>query len=137
MKVKSDTQAVWLDTDARTAFRFIADPNSLPMWAVGFCRAIRQDKTGWIVQTATGECPLQVEADEVRGTIDFHMDPAPSVKVSAYSRVIPCAEGCVYVFTQFSSPTAPEGMFEANVEALREELVVLRSVLRARQLCPA
>jgi hypothetical protein len=137
MTVKSDTQTIRLETDARTAFDFLADPGNLPMWAVGFCRGIRRDGNGWIVQTRTGECPLEIEADARRGTIDFHMQPAPHIKASAYSRVLGCDAGSEYVFTQFSLPAAPDELFQASVESLKEELVVLRSVLRARHGCPA
>lgn len=84
-----------------------------------------------------GECPLDIAADSGRGTVDFHLYPAPGIQATAYSRVLDCAGGCEYVFTQFSMPSAPDEVFQANVEALKEELVVLRSVLRARQVCPA
>jgi hypothetical protein len=137
MSVKSDTQTVRLQTDAKTAYDFIADPTNLPIWAVGFCRSIRPNGSKWIVETGAGECPLEIDADPVHGTIDFHMEPVPNVKASAYSRIIECGAGSEYIFTQFSVPSAPEEMFAANVESLKEELVVLRSVLRSRQVCPA
>jgi hypothetical protein len=137
VRIKSDTQSVRLETDGKTALEFIADPRNLPRWAVGFCRGIRHDGNGWVVETRGGECPLVIEADRNRGTIDFHLRPAPGVEASAYSRVIDCGDGTEYVFTQFSDPAAPDGAFEANVAALKEELVVLRSVLKARDVCPA
>lgn len=137
MTVKSDTQTVRLQTDAAAAFNFLADPKNLPLWAVGFCRGIREEDDHWIVDTASGECPLDIAADSARGTVDFHIYPAPGIRATAYSRVLDCEGGCEYVFTQFSIPSAPDEVFQANVEALKEELVVLRSVLRARSVCPA
>ena len=135
--MRSDTRAVRLNTDRATAFDFIANPQNLPTWAVGFCRGIRRDGASWIVTTASGEFPIEIDGDPQRGTIDFHMRPAPDVKASAYSRLIECADGCDYVFTQFCAPGTPDAVFEANVESLKEELIVLRSVLRARHVCPA
>jgi hypothetical protein len=137
VSMKSDTQTARLDTDVETAFAFISDPRMLPLWAVGFCRGIRQDGPGWIVETAAGECRLDLDADPRRRTIDFHLRQTPGTQASAYSRLLECDGGCEYVFTQFGPPLIPDDVFRANVEALREELVVLRSVLRARHACRA
>ena len=137
MQPQSDTQTIRLETDATRAFAFLADPANLPVWAVGFCRRIRRDGGQWVVETVSGECALDIDADPGRGTIDFHLRPAPGVTASAYSRLVPCTGGCEYVFTQFAPPGASDQAFRANVEALKEELVVLRSVLRARDVCPA
>ena len=137
MTVKSDTQTIRLEVEPSTAFAFLADPNNLPLWAIGFCRGIRQEGPTWIVETAGGECRLDIDADSRRGTIDFQMRPAPDVEASAFSRLVPCAGGCEYVFTQLAPAGASDEMFRANVEALKEELFVLRSILRARRACPA
>jgi hypothetical protein len=137
MTVRSDTQTIRLTADADAAFEFVADPANLPKWAVGFCRSIRREDQHWVVETGAGECPMIVEVDPRRRTIDFHMSPAPQVTASAYSRVIDCGQGCEYVFTQFSVPGMPDAAFEANIEALKEELTVLRAVLNARHACPA
>lgn len=137
MTVRSDTQSVRLDVAADAAFEFIANPANLPTWAVGFCRSIRPDGAQWIVETAAGPCPLAVTADAAQRTVDFHMTPAPGITASAYSRVVSCGNESEYVFTQFSVAGMPDAAFDANVEALRDELVVLRSVLRARHACPA
>jgi hypothetical protein len=137
VSLKSDTQTVRLDVNAEVAFAFISNPQTLPQWAVGFCRGIRPDGRGWIVRTASGECGLEVDADPRRRTVDFHMRPAPGIEARAYSRLIECDGGCEYVFTQFGPASVPEDAFQANVESLREELAVLRSVLRARHACRA
>lgn len=134
---RSDTQAVRLETPIEAAFAFISDAEMLPRWAVGFCRGISRGGENWIVHTATGECPLRIDADAGRGTIDFHMTPAPAVTSSAYSRLLPCDEGCEFIFTQLSMPGMPDAVFDASVAALKDELQVLRAVLRARAGCPA
>lgn len=137
MTVRSDTQTIRLGATARAAFDFIADPANLPAWAVGFCRSIRKDGDRWIVDTGASRVPLAVDADARHGTIDFRMTPAPGVEAVAYSRVVACDDGCEYVFTQFSAPGMPDAAFDANVEALKEELIVLRSIVKARHVCPA
>lgn len=135
--MRSDTQSVTLDAPAPTVFALLAEPANLPLWAVGFCRAIRPGAEGWIVTTSTGEVGLRYEVNRAAGTIDFRMTPAPGVELTAYSRVISNAEGADYVFTQQQAPGMTDDAFAHQVEALREELAVLRSLVRARAVCAA
>ncbi len=134
---KTHTQSVGIPASPAYVFDFIADPETLPLWAVGFCRRIRRDGAAWIVTTAQGEVPMRYETDRARGTIDFYFSPAPGVDVAAFSRVVPNGHGAEYVFTQFQAPGMPDAVFEAQVSALAEELRVLTSVIRARAVCPA
>jgi hypothetical protein len=135
--MRADTQAVTLDAPATTVFDFLADPENLPRWAVGFAHAVRRDGDAWQVRTAQGEVGLRLAADAARGTIDFHMAAGPGAEAVAYSRVIPAPEGAVYVFTQLQETGMSDAAFDGQVRALREELVVLQAIMRARHACPA
>jgi hypothetical protein len=134
---KTNTQTVSIPASPAHVFDFIADPETLPLWAVGFCRRIRRDGAGWIVTTAQGEVPIRYETDRARGTIDFYFSPAPGVEIAAFSRMVPNGDGTEYVFTQLQAPGMPDAAFGAQVSALAEELRVLTSVIRARAVCPA
>ena len=48
---KSNTQAVSIPASPSQVFDFIANPETLPLWAVGFCRGIRREGADWIVTT--------------------------------------------------------------------------------------
>jgi hypothetical protein len=135
--MRADTQAVTLDAPPTTVFEFLADPENLPRWAVGFAHAVRRDGDMWRVRTAQGEVGLRLAADSAGGTIDFHIVAGPGVEVVAYSRVIPAPEGAVYVFTQLQEAGMPDAVFDGQVRALRDELVVLQAIMRARHACPA
>jgi hypothetical protein len=134
---QTNTQSVSLAASSAQVFDFIADPESLPLWAVGFCRRIRRESATWIVTTAQGDVPIRFATNRAAGTIDFYFSPAPAVEVAAFSRVVPNGEGSEYVFTQFQSPGMPDAAFAAQVSALAEELRVLSSVIRAQAVCPA
>jgi hypothetical protein len=137
---RSDTQTARFAAPPDQAFDFIADPENLPRWAVGFCQSIRRDTASddrWVVTTAHGEVALRYVVDRARGIIDFHLSPAPGVETVAYSRVVPNGGGTEYIFTQVQTPGMPDEQFDAQVEALREELVVLQALLRARAACQA
>jgi hypothetical protein len=136
---RADTRAVTITAAATTVFEFVADPENLPRWAVGFCRAIRRDEGApdrWIVTTAQGDLPIRYVTDAALGVIDFYLSPAPGVEAAAFSRVVPNGEGAEYIFTQFQAPGMPDEVFEAQVRALVAELQVLRSLIEARAACP-
>jgi hypothetical protein len=79
----ADPQTITLPVSAEEAFGFLAEPENLPRWAVGFARGIRREGDAWIVQTAQGEMPVRVVAEATHGTIDFHMRVAPRLRVLA------------------------------------------------------
>lgn len=135
--MRSDTQQVAISVDHRQLFAFLADPGNLPKWAVGFCRAIRQDGDRWMVQTPQGEVAVRYVTHPSLGIIDFLLSPGPGIEMTAYSRVLPNGDGSEYIFTQFQAPGMPDDVYEAQVRALKEELVVLRALMHAQAACPA
>ena len=136
MPMLADTQTVTLPVSFEEAFAFLAEPENLPRWAVGFARGIRRECDDWIVQTAQGEMPIRVVADALRGTIDFQMLVAPELEAVAYSRVVPNGSGAEYAFTQFQLPGMTDDVFAAQRAALAEELAILPILFRAQVACP-
>jgi hypothetical protein len=134
---RADTRGVTIEAAPRSVFEFIANPQNLPAWAVGFCRSIRHEAgERWVVTTATGEVPIRYEINDVAGTVDFRFSPVSGIEATAYSRVIPNGAGAEYTFTQFQFDGMPNEAFDAQVRALANELQVLRGLLNARTACP-
>jgi hypothetical protein len=136
MTMRTDTQTITLPVSADEAFAFLARPENLPRWAVGFARGFRREGDGWIVETAQGEMPIRVAADAAQGTIDFHMRLAQGLEAVAYSRVVPNDSDAEYVFTQFQLPGMADEVFAAQRAALAEELGILPILFRAQVACP-
>lgn len=134
--MRSDTQSVTLLVDHVEVFDFIANPENLPQWAVGFCRGIRRDMDRWLVDTGHGEVPMRYHTDAALGVIDFYFSPVPEVEVVTRSRVIPNGDGSEYHFTQFQAPGMPDEAFEAQRTTLADELEVLYRIFKARATCP-
>src|SRR5690349_16794336 len=87
---RSDTRTIRIEAHPAHVFDFVADPENLPRWAVGFCRAIRPNPDsagGWLVTTAQGDVPIRFVVDRTLRVIDFVFVPAPGVEVVAFSRV--------------------------------------------------
>jgi hypothetical protein len=60
----------------------------------------------------------------------------PGGAITAYSRDLAAGETSEYVFTQFQTAEMTDAVFEAQVNALCEELKVLQSIVKARAFCP-
>jgi uncharacterized protein YndB with AHSA1/START domain len=133
--MRSDTQTTTIPASYERVFAFLAKPENLPRWAVGFAREIRRDGERWLVTTGHGEVRVRYETDARLGVIDFRMEPAPGLEVVAHSRLVPNGEGVEYVFTQFQAPGQPDEVFEGQRAALADELEVLRALFRAQAAC--
>src|SRR5262245_55791215 len=102
--MRADTQAISIRANPLKITRFLADPENLPRWAVGFAKAVKKEGPKWVVTTGSGEVAIRIVSDETTGVVDFFMSPAPGLEGLAGSRVLPNDEGAEYVFTQFQVP---------------------------------
>jgi hypothetical protein len=132
--VKADTKTIAIHAKPSKVVDFLADPQNLPRWAVGFAKAVRREAERWIVTTGGGEMGIRIETDRKLGVVDFFMSPTPGVEGLAASRVVPAPDGVEYVFTQFQPPDMPDDIFAKNVQALAHELTVLKALLEIE--CP-
>ncbi len=132
--MRSDTQTVTIEAPPEAVLRFVADARNLPRWAIGFAKDVRPDEHRWMVRTGQGEMPFAIDAHEATGTVDFHMEPAPGARATAYARVVPNGEGAEFVFTQLQQPGTPDDVFEQLVAAVGHELVALKALLEVA--CP-
>lgn len=132
--MRADTQTISIDTTPQQLLTYVANPENLPKWAVGFAKTVRREGGGWVVETGSGEMALRIEADATRGTVDYWLTPAPGVSTLAASRVIPRGARSEYVFTQFQASGMPDEVFAKSIQALRHELTVLRALLEVE--CP-
>ena len=117
------------------AFAFVADAERLPVWAIGFAKAIAPDGGAWVVTLASGErLPLRVDANPATGVVDFVSLPAPGVEAPAHSRVIAHGDGSLYTFCMHQGPDMPDALFDAQAAELERELTVLKAHLETS--CP-
>ena len=132
VQMRSDTKTMSIEAGAEKVRAFLANPENLPRWAVGFAKAVRREGDRWIVTTGGGELPLRVESDPRWGTVDFHMTLGDDREALAASRVLPRGAGAEVVFTQFQAPGMPDEVFAQNVSTIAHELEVLKSVCEVR-----
>jgi hypothetical protein len=94
--MRAHTTSIEIESRPATAFAFVADGGRLPVWAIGFAKAVEPDGDLWLVTLASGErVPLRIDSDVRTGVVDFVMFPAPDVEVPAHTRVVPHAGGAL------------------------------------------
>ena len=128
------TKSIDIASPPNRVLEFVADPEQLPLWAIGFCREIRRDGEGWIVTTPAGdEIPMRSQANPELGVVDTSWELG-LVNGRAFSRVVPNGAGADYVFTMVRPDGMPDEMFEAQGEELAREFTVLKA--RLESACP-
>lgn len=133
--MRADTKTVAIHASQQKVVAFLANPENLPRWAIGFARSVRRDGERWLVTTQSGgDVGVRIAADARSGVVDFYMSPAPGVEGLAASRVVPSGDGVEYVFTQFQAPGMTDDMFARSVDAVAHELTVLKALLEVE--CP-
>jgi hypothetical protein len=132
--MRADTRTISIQAAPERVVEFLANPENLPRWAVGFAKSVRNHEGRWFVQTGAGELGIRIEADSRSGVVDFHIAVGEGAESLAGSRVLPNALGSEYVFTQFQAPGMPDDVFAKNVQAVGHELSVLKALLEVE--CP-
>jgi len=132
--MRADTKTISIEAVPNEVVQFLADPQNLPRWAVGFAKSVRQEADRWYVKTAAGEMGVRISADAKNGIVDFWISPAPGAETLAASRAIPRGQKTEYTFTQFQSPGTTDEAFRQSVKALEHELTVLKAILEVE--CP-
>ena len=133
--MRTHTTSIEIQSPPSDTFAFVADGEKLPLWAIGFAKAIEPDGDHWIVTLASGErLPLRIDSDPATGVVDYVMLPASDVAAPAHSRVMPHAAGTLYAFSMHQTPDIPDEVFDAQVAELERELTVLKAHLETA--CP-
>jgi hypothetical protein len=134
--MRTHTTSITIDATPHDAFAFLSDAERLPIWAIGFAKAIeRAGDDRWLVTLASGETmPLRVDADVTTGVVDYVSLPAHGPEIPAHTRVVPHGAGTLYIFSMHQTPDLPDEVFDAQAAELARELTVLKAHLESA--CP-
>jgi hypothetical protein len=62
--MRTHTTSIEIQAPPSDAFAFVADGEKLPLWAIGFAKAIEPDGVQWNVTLASGQrLPLRIDSD--------------------------------------------------------------------------
>jgi hypothetical protein len=129
-----DVQSIELNVPLANAFRYLANPATLPEWTHAFKAADARQAT-MSTPEGTIKVGLRVDASEAHGTIDWTMTFPNGVVGTAHSRVTPHRGHCIYTFV-LEAPSAPleklEGAPAEQRRILADELATLAKRLATR-----
>ena len=129
-----DVQSIQLDVPFADAFRYLANPTTLPEWTHAF-RAADDRKATMVTPHGVVQVGLLVDASEAQGTIDWTMTFPDGVIAKASSRLIPHGGKSIYTFV-LEAPPLPleelEGALAEQSRILASELATLAQRLTSR-----
>lgn len=133
--MRTHTTTIHIQSSPAKAFEFLADGARLPLWAIGFAKAIEPNGDDWVVTLASGDrMPMRIDADTETGVVDYVSLPAEGVEVPAHTRVLPSGDATLYTFSMHQTPDLPDEVFDAQAAELERELTVLKAHLETA--CP-
>ena len=135
------TKTIQIGRSAGERFDFIADPETMPQWAVHNVKAIRRlDGGRWEMDTPRGKAILVPRYERSGGRLDHEfIDTNEGVwRVSA--RIVPAGPSeSVYMITLPKPDLMPAEAFEAGMRLMDDELAALKCCIEslpARSVTP-
>jgi hypothetical protein len=126
-----DVQTVELAAPFDAAFRYIADPRTLPEWAHAF-RSVSDGRATLVTPKGAVDVELAVKASRATGTVDWIMTFPDGSIGRAFSRLVDRGDRSLYSFILLAPPVPleqVEGALDEQSRALREELRTLQGKL--------
>ncbi len=124
-----DVQTVELAAPFHAAFRYLADPQTLPEWTHAF-RSVSDGRAMLATSNGSVEVRLEVIASREAGTVDWVMTFPDGSVGRAFSRLVDRGDrSSLYSFVLLAPPLPleqVEGALAEQSRILREELATLR-----------
>ncbi|MDQ8200340.1 VOC family protein [Pelagicoccus enzymogenes] len=124
--MKNRTVTITVSASLDEVFSFLADPKTLPLWAVSFCQSVRKEDERWVVTTPLGGAlAFAIDADRASGCIEMLAGPTLELMETFPIRVFKADNGqTVASFTMFKSqrPGMTDALFEMHYRGLVREV---------------
>src|SRR5260370_39603524 len=133
MKMRAfDVQAIELSGSLERAFRYVADPRTLPEWTHAF-RSVDNGRATLATPKGAVVVGLEVRASLESGTVDWFMTFPDGSVGRALSRLVPLDDARVLYSFVLLAPPVPleqvEGALAEQAKVLRQELTALQKRL--------
>jgi uncharacterized protein YndB with AHSA1/START domain len=126
-----DVQTVEIEAPFEEAFRYIADPGTLPEWTHAF-RSVTAGRAQLVTPQGSVDIGLEVTARREAGTVDWTMTFPDGSVARAFSRLVDHGGRTLYSFVLLAPPVPLEqleGALAQQSQTLREELKTLQRKL--------
>jgi hypothetical protein len=129
----SVTKSVQIERPVADAYTFLADPATMPKWAIHNVRSIKPVGNGrWEMDTPRGKGFLIPHYQKPNGILDHDFIDAGEGFWSVTARAVPIADSTsVYMITLTKPDAMPMEAFEGGMKLMDEELTALKACVEA------
>ena len=129
----SVTKYVQVERPVTEAYAFLADPATMPKWAIHNVKSIKPVGNGrWEMDTPRGRGYLVPHYQKPNGILDHDFIDAGEGFWSVTARAVPIgASSSVYMITLTKPETMPLEAFEGGMKLMDEELTALKACIEA------
>ena len=122
------TKTIQIGRSVGECFDFIADPETMPRWAVHNVKAIRRLDAGrWEMDTPRGKAILVPHYDRADGILDHEFVDASEGVWRVSARIVPAGPSeSVYMITLPKPDPMPAQAFQAGMRLMDDELAALK-----------
>lgn len=125
----SMTISVPIAREPAAVYAYVANLNNFPCWATTFCRSIRQERDGWLMETSLGTLAIRLAPENSLGVLDHYLTPAGGETLYVPVRVVANGAGSEVLFTLFRLPGVSDEEYAADADLVRQDLSTLRKLL--------
>lgn len=127
--VESRTVSVRISRPLQVVYDFLAVPENWNSWAAGLGKSIRRASDGWVADSSKGTLQVRFTPKNAFGVVDHYVKRSSGAEIYVPMRVIPNDTGSEVLFTLFREPDMSDKRFNADLEFVKKDLNVLKSVL--------
>jgi hypothetical protein len=129
----SVTKYVQIERPVDDAYTFLADPTTMPKWAIHNVKSIKPVGNGrWEMDTPRGRGYLIPHYQKPNGILDHDFIDAGEGFWSVTARAVPVgSSGSVYMITLTKPDAMPMEAFEGGMKLMDDELTALKACIEA------
>ena len=129
----SVTKYVQIERPVADAYTFLADPATMPKWAIHNVKSIKPVGNGrWEMDTPRGRGYLIPHYQNLNGILDHDFIDAGEGFWSVTARAVPIgASSSVYMITLTKPDAMPVEAFEGGMKLMDDELTALKTCIEA------
>lgn len=125
----SMTISVQIAREPAAVYEYVADLNNLPCWATTFCKAIRKEGDGWLMESSLGTLAIRLTPENSLGVLDHYLTPPDGETIYVPLRVVANGSGSEVIFTLYRLPGVSEADYAADAVLVRQDLNTLKELL--------
>ncbi|HVW09648.1 MAG TPA: nuclear transport factor 2 family protein [Bryobacteraceae bacterium] len=127
------TKTIQIARSAAESYDFLADPATMPQWAIHNVMAIRDLGNGrWEMDTPRGKGTLIPHYEKPGGILDHEFVDANEGRWRVTARIVPVAPSeSVYIITLPKPDTLPAEMFETGMRLMDDEMAALKACIES------